>query len=81
MRAPRWRGRIRDLYRHEQRCYLGQFLLPPEQNTFSYSIAASYLGEARIRAHRLLKYLPFVCFAEAPTTTLARRWDDGATHR
>ena len=49
----------------QPRAYL---LLPPEQNTFRYPIAASYLGEARIRPHRLLKYLPFVCFAELPTT-------------
>jgi hypothetical protein len=31
--------------------------------------------------HRLLKYLPFICFAEPPTTTLARGWDDGARPR
>jgi hypothetical protein len=39
------------------------------------------LGKARFRPHRLQKYLPLVCFAEPPTTTLARGWDDGARPR
>ncbi|MEA2793494.1 MAG: hypothetical protein QOI87_874 [Bradyrhizobium sp.] len=81
IRAPRWGGRIDDLHGSKSHRHGHYLLLPPEQNTFRYSIAASYLAEARIRPHRLLKYLLFVCFAEAPTTTLARGWDDGARHR
>jgi hypothetical protein len=37
------RGRIRDLYRHEQRFRLRQFLLPTEQNTRRYPIAPRHL--------------------------------------
>jgi hypothetical protein len=78
---PGGRGRIDDLHGSKSDGRGHYLLLPPEQNTFRYSIAASYLAEARIRPRRLLKYLPFVCFAEAPTTTLARRWDDRAGQR
>ena len=35
-------------YRHESRCHLRQFLLPPEHNAVRYPIATSYLGETRI---------------------------------
>jgi hypothetical protein len=44
-------------------------LLPAEQNTFRYPIAARDLREARPRPHRLLKDLLFVRFAEHPTAT------------
>jgi hypothetical protein len=81
MCAPRWAGsHIRNLHRHEQWSHLRQFLLPAEQNTLRYPIAKSYVGEARIWPHRLLKDLLFVCFAELPATTFSRRWDDGARH-
>ena len=50
-----WRDRVCDLDYHEQRCRLRQFLLPTEQDTLGYPIAAGHLCKARIRQYRLLK--------------------------
>ena len=43
MCAPRWTGRIRNLYRHEQRHHPSQVLLPTEQDTRHYPKAARHL--------------------------------------
>ena len=74
MYAVRRRVRVGDLHGDK---HWRKFLLPAEQNTLCYPIATSYLGEARIRPDRLFEDLTFVRFAETPTTTLARRWNDG----
>jgi len=42
--------RIRDLYRHDQRCHLRHFLLPTEQDTRRYPIAARHLRQPEWRS-------------------------------
>ena len=64
------RGGIRDLYRHEQRFRLRQFLLPTEQNTRRYPIAASHLRQAGARPRRFLNDPALVRFTELPSMTL-----------
>src|SRR6202790_221768 len=81
MRAPRWAGRIRDLYRHEQRFRLREFLLPTEQNTRRYPIAARHLRQAGARPRRFLNDPAFVPLAELPPMTLACRRHDRTRHR
>jgi hypothetical protein len=64
-------------------CRTGDCRRLAEANFYSTS-PDMFLGEeveARFLPHRLQKYLPLVCFAEPPTTTLARGWDDGARAR
>src|ERR1700684_991747 len=71
MRAPRWAGRIRDLYRHEQRFRLREFLLPTEQNTRRYPIAPRHLRQAGPRPRRFLDDPAFVPPADLPPMALA----------
>jgi hypothetical protein len=56
---------ISNFDRDERRCSGGHhLLLPAEQNTPRYPIAARHRGEARARPHRLLQYLALVRRAE-----------------
>src|ERR1700676_2913 len=72
------RGRIHNLYRHEQRCHLSQVLLPAEQDTRRDPIAARYLRQAGSRAPRLLDDRAFIDLAKRPPVALAGRRHDRA---
>jgi hypothetical protein len=76
MRTPGGRGLVRNLYRHKQRCHLRQFLLPTEQDTRRYPIAACHLRQAGARLYRLLNDPAFVGFTELPPMPLACRRHD-----
>jgi hypothetical protein len=59
-------GRVCDLNRHQQRCHLCQFLLPTEQNTRRYPMAARHLRKTGARRqHRFLDDPALVRFAAA----------------